>query len=145
MKNPACRSSQQAGFRTFCLYQRGGQPFQNGHNLALWKMQPQNATVSGNQAFEISQRLGSFKDAEGHVIERNISDRVAGNLQKESIIRPALVDLSGGMQETRAESKSGRQTGLFGQEFPQNLHPAFVLFISGNKGIERNKVAALAR
>src|ERR1700722_1731069 len=73
-------------------------------------MHPQSTAVAVSQHLEIATSLRRFHNAEcvflaGYGKVRGV---VAGNLQKYSGVRSALVRLSGGMQKPGTKSEAGR-------------------------------------
>ena len=74
------------------------------------EMETQHPAPALGQHFEIAPGFRRLDDAEGVFLagNREIVGVVAGDLQEDAAVGPALVGLPGGMQKARAEPKAGR-------------------------------------
>ena len=83
------------------------------------------------QHLEISARLRCLHDSEGVFLSghRQFDGIVAGDLQKHSGVRATFVGLSRRVQESRAESQTGRHALLVAHQMPQRLQTFFVLAV----------------
>ena len=86
----------------------GFQNCQTGFQVAA-QVHTQCPTSSLCQYLEVTASLCGFYDAEGIFLSRHRQFHrvVAGDLQKHSGIRTALVRLSGGVQKSRTKSQAG--------------------------------------
>jgi len=73
----------------------------------------QRTAAQSRQDAEVSQRLSRFDHAEAEPSSRNgdVVPRVAADLEEDTVIRTALVQLPGGVQEPRPETHAGRDAG----------------------------------
>src|SRR5262245_20069502 len=73
-------------------------------------MHAQDTPPALRQHVKITARLRRLDDAEAVFVTRHIEivSIVGGNLQEYAAVRPALVGLSGRMEETRPEPDAGR-------------------------------------
>src|SRR5262249_36017829 len=96
------------------------------------KMYAQHATLALAQRQRITQRLGIFQHAEGVFFtgNRHILLVVAGDEQKHSGIRTALMQLTGGMQKTRTKAHGGRHVIALQDSGPQSIQRLFVVGIA---------------
>ena len=78
-----------------------------GHVRA--EMDAQRAPAALGQHLEVAARLGRLDDAEGVLLARHrqVVRVVAGDLQEDAAVRPALVGLAGRVQEARPEAEAG--------------------------------------
>src|ERR1700731_1876663 len=90
------------------ILDRAIEHFQAGLEIAL-EMHAQRAPAALGQHVEIAARLRRLDDAERGLLagHREIPGVVRCDLQEYAAVGAALVGLSGGMQETRAEFGAG--------------------------------------
>ena len=109
---------------------RGRQTLEAGCQVVA-QMDPQRAASAFRQHLEISAGLRRFHDAEGVFLAGHgqVGGIVAGDLQKDSAVRSALVGLPGGVQEARTKSETGGHVLLVAQRVAHFLQKRFVLGI----------------
>src|SRR6185295_17098667 len=88
----------------------GGSEFCKTRLDILAEVHAQGAAVALGKHLEVAPRLRGFDNAEGIFLprHRNVYLIVASDLQEDATVRPALVCLSCGVQEARAEAETGR-------------------------------------
>src|SRR5579864_7183893 len=81
------------------------------------EMHSQGAAAALHEHLKISTRLGRFDDSEGILLpgHSKVGRIVAGDLQEDARIRPALVRLASGMEEARTKSQARGDTFLVAQ------------------------------
>ena len=81
-----------------------------------------SASVDG-KAFQIAERLSAFKNAEGHIFIRNniVFIAVGHNLDEETVIGAALMQLTGRVLEARTEAEGCRAAAYHGNSGTQFL------------------------
>src|SRR5215813_7228889 len=91
-------------------FSNDGQQLGKSHFHVLSKVHPQGAPAPVSQYLKISSRLCRLDHPEGASLARywQIVRVVAGDLQKDTGVRTALVCLSGRVQETWTETEAGR-------------------------------------
>src|SRR5262249_39466248 len=97
----------------------------------LAEMNAQDAAVAFGKHLEVAPRLCGFDNAEGVFLprHRNVRLIIASNLQEDAAVRPALVCLSCGMQEARAEAETSRNALAVANGVTQLLQLRLVGFV----------------
>src|ERR1022692_565991 len=95
------------------------------------------------QHLEIAARLGGLHRAERVRLarDREIVGIVAGDLQEHAAVRPALVGLSGGVQEARSEAETGGHLLPVAHRVPDGLQGALMRLIHFDVAQEREVIA----
>src|SRR5579864_291550 len=94
-------------------------------------MHPQRAPIAFAQNLEISSRLSRFYHAKGKFLprNRNVDGIVAGYLKEDSRIGTTFICLSGRVQETRPETKAGRNSLSLANHMTRGLQRLLVSLI----------------
>ncbi len=106
---------------------RGRQTLEAGCQVFA-QMDPQGPASAFRQDLEVSPGLRRFHHAERVLLPGHgqVGGIVAGDLQKDSAVRSALVGLAGGMEEARTKSETGGHSLPVAQRQAQFLQKRFV-------------------
>ena len=108
-------------------------------------MKPQRAAAAFRQHIEVATRLCRFDDAEAGLLagDVQIGGVVRRDLQKHTVVRPAFIGLSGGMEEARAESDAGSNVPAIADRYANGVYRGDVGVAAVEIGEGCNVVARL--
>ena len=129
---------------TECVCDRGVQHLQPRSKIAL-QMHPQRAPAAFGQHVEIAARLRRLDDTERRLLagHRQILRVIGGDLQEHAAVGPALVGLSGRMQEARSELGAGRDATPFAHFQPHVLKQVDVIRLALDIGEQRDVIVGI--
>src|SRR2546428_6033131 len=109
------------------------------------QMDAQRAPVPLRQNFEVTTRLSGLDDSKREFLSgyREVCCLVTGDLQKDAGVRPALVGLTGGVEEARAEAETRRHAPGIADGVADGLEQFAIRLVHGDVG-EHGEVVARA-
>ena len=111
------------------------------------KVQVHGATTARGKRDQIARSLRFRKAAQAVgdlVAQRDVLDLVGGQNQEDAVVRTALLQLTGGMQITRANFQAGHDTQLLGHRMTDVLKRLATPFTRvGKERVQREEVAGL--